>query len=242
MRVSNLFSLFSCVFIINEVSANPSTTQLDAWEYIHQAAIAESQNRQESANGYFVAGGVAIILPFVASKRDSPVRPILRYTLIPLGVSSLAYGGYLKFTSSSWESAQNRILKLSGAVNSPDNEQYALRRELRAREALFYRAKSQRMWRYIWGGVEGAAGMKVLLNSLFHNQAYSTASLTTAFVLIGLSTYQFLHLKPDEEMAKQLQPLHAREQIHFEMKPILSVQTIPGSEEALWGASMTWRW
>src|SRR6185312_17337574 len=101
----------------------------------------------------------AIILPFATTSSDSTLRKIGTYTLVPAGILSIAYGGYMVFTDSPWMKLKNKVEKLSGPEE--DSVQWRLRREAHSREVLLERADSTRFWRYLWGGIEAGGGILV---------------------------------------------------------------------------------
>jgi hypothetical protein len=188
--------LFLFLVAVSSIQAVQAEEKLQLWPYIENAAIQDQRYRKIEGISYLVGGAAAIALPFLTTSSGSTLRDIGTYTLVPAGVYSVLYGGYTVLTDSPWTSLRNKVEKLSGPKE--DSAQWRLRREGHAREALLERADSTRFWRYLWGSVEGGAGVLIISSSR------STPSVVTASLLFGLSAYHFLHKKADERAVDQL--------------------------------------
>ena len=178
------------------LTAAHAEEKLLLWPYIENAAIQDQRDRKIEGISYLVRGAAAIALPFVTTASGSILRGIGTYTLLPIGIYSVLYGGYSALTDSQWMILKNKIEKISGPKE--DSSQWQLRREGHAREALLERADNTRFCRFFWGGLEGGAGILIISSSR------RTPSVITASFLFGLSAYHFLYRKADERVVDQL--------------------------------------
>lgn len=189
--------LFLLVLLFgSSLRAASAEEKLQLWPYIDHAAVQDQRDRQIEGISYLVGGAAAITLPFVTTTSGSTLRDIGTYTLVPIGIYSLLYGGYTVITDSPWMTLKKKVERLSGP--DEDSVQWRLRREAQSRQVLLDRADHVRFWRYLWGGVEGGAGIVIISSS------QSTFSITTASILFSLSAYHFLHKKADERIVDQL--------------------------------------
>jgi len=193
-------SLILCLASVQPVYAKKShQKKLKLWPYIHSASIEAEKKRTIEGISFIVGGGVSIILPFLTTQSGSALRDIGFYTLLPLGILSVSYGGYTLLTDSSWLNIKESVIALSGPKKK--TRQWRMRREAHAREALLNRADNVRFWRYIWGGFEAGLGTVVII------AGQGTFNIITSGVLFGLSAYHFTYKKKEERMVKILESI-----------------------------------
>lgn len=176
-----------------------SSENLQVWSYVETTAAQEAKERKIEGVSYLAAGAVAATIPFVATSAGGTLRTAGTYTLLPLGILSVAYGTYTLATDSEWEKIRNRVENLSGEKEA--SVQWGLRREAHSRQVLLERVDKAKFWRYFWGGVEAGSGLAILRSDP------DTFGVIAASALFGLSLYHFLYRTSDERVSDQLDHL-----------------------------------
>jgi len=188
--------LFGTESYSSEIVLAPPAKKLDLWDFVVQASIEDNRERKTDGISYLVGGAAAIAFPYIFTQNGNPLRDVTTFILVPVGVYSMAVGGYTLLTDSPWVKIKKRVEGLAGPNDGSD--QWLMRREEHAREALLERAESARFWRFFWGGLQGGAGIALVTIS------QSPVAVVTSGTFIGMSLYNFLYKRAEERFAEQL--------------------------------------